>query len=238
MLNLDETIETAQDYFIQHDLVTKCALYSSAVIIFIEILRSQIPEINLLQLIPGFYLFYLFFCFLFLVLFSDSFIQLGSQIENQKAFGTKTINKLNFLNFIKINFFFSFLTILISLKTIIPLSLDSFNSYGEKTVENIWSFNEVINLELNLVLVLFILSQIPIIILSIFNNEKDNYILPRYWKIISLFIFILSGFLTPTIDGYTQLIFSTFGFSFYILILYFNNRRLINKFNGNSILGY
>jgi hypothetical protein len=56
MFNLDEPLVINNSYFVQRDLYLKAFLYSFGVIIFIEIVRSQIAEIDLLQLIPGFYL--------------------------------------------------------------------------------------------------------------------------------------------------------------------------------------
>jgi dihydrofolate reductase len=50
------------------------------------------------------------------------------------------------LNFL-LSLLLSFFTFALSVITIVPISLDSFNSYGEKTLENIWSFDEVIGLE-------------------------------------------------------------------------------------------
>ena len=237
MLNLDETLDLNIDYIIQKDLLLKIFFYSIGVLVFIDILRSQVPEINLLQLIPGFYLLFLFFSFIFLIFFSDFFVYLSTEIENKKTLGTKTVTKLNISNSLKIGFLFFLITFIISLKTVIPISLDSFNSYGEKTLENLWSFSDLINLEIILLLVLLLIAESPMFLLIFFNNEKDNIRLPKFWKSISLLIFIIAGFLTPTIDGYTQLIFAGFSFSFYILIINFISKRIIIKFNGNSILG-
>ena len=55
MLNLDETVETNDAYIIQRDLYIRSVVYSFGVVIFIDIIRNQVAEINLLQLIPGFY---------------------------------------------------------------------------------------------------------------------------------------------------------------------------------------
>jgi Sec-independent protein secretion pathway component TatC len=124
------------------------------------------------------------------------------------------------------------------LNTILPVSLDSFNSYGEKTLENIWSFDEVINLEVTLLTILLVLSQIPLGILFVLSNEKNLLQLPRIWRILTLLIIVISGILTPTIDGYTQLNFSISSFSFYIIIINLLQKRLLLKFRGYSILGF
>ena len=56
MLNLDETLITTSSYIKQRDLFLKSFVFSFGVIIFVDILRAQVAEVNLLQLIPGFYL--------------------------------------------------------------------------------------------------------------------------------------------------------------------------------------
>ena len=119
-----------------------------------------------------------------------------------------------------------------SLNSVIPLSLDSFNSYGENTLENIWSFDEVITLEIVLLTILLSLCQIPIIFIVSLNNEKEISVLPEYWKTISFVIFIFSGILTPTIDGYTQLSFAFSALSLYLIIIIILTKRLDIKFNS------
>ena len=74
MLNLDETIDTNAAYITQRDLYLRGFLYSLGVVVFIDIVRSQVAEINLLQLIPGFYLILLFISFLLLLGLSDLFM--------------------------------------------------------------------------------------------------------------------------------------------------------------------
>jgi len=238
MLILDETFEINNDYLIQRDFYLKFIVYSVGTIIFIDILRKQLPEINLLQLIPGFYLLLLFISFIFLVVLSDFFVRIPILIENNTSIGTKTVNKITLSTIVKFTFSFFILTLTISLYSILPLSLDSFNSYGEKTLENIWSFDEVLNLEFILLTILIFLSQIPGFIVNVIINESEIMKLPKYWKSISFFIFVLSGFLTPTIDGYTQLGFSSFAISFYLLVINVLVKRLTVKFNGTSILGF
>lgn len=238
MFFLDETIETLIDYYVQRDLFLKGIIYSIGVVILIDLIRKQVPEISLLQLIPGFYLFLLFVTFLLILLFSDFIVRYPFELETKKYGGAKTIKKLNVLNFSKIAYLFFTITFFIGLNSIIPLSLDSFNSYGEKTIENIWSFNEVLNIETVLLLILFLISQLPLVILTMLNNEEEKKKLLKFWKTISFLIFILSGILTPTIDGYTQLGFAIFAFSFYLVIIIFVGKRINTKFNGTSSLGF
>lgn len=232
MLNLDETLYLSKSYTQQKDFYLKSFLYSFGVIIFVDILRNQVSEVNLLQLIPGFYLILLFFSFLFLVITSDLLFGLPKDLDNKKEFGTKTLNKIDLFVLNRFSFFFLSLILLIVLNSVIPLSLDSFNSYGEKTLENIWSFDEVLSLEIILLLILIALSQIPIFIISYISTEKDGQILPEYWKILSLIIFLFSGFLTPTIDGYTQLSFSFSAISLYFILINLIQKRVNLRFNG------
>jgi hypothetical protein len=238
MLNLDETFEINTDYFIQRDLYLKSFLYSIGIIIIINIIRQQVPEINLLQLVPGFYLLLLFLSFLLIVFLSDFLLRFPIELENQKSFGTKTVTKINLAILSNIGFLFIFLILFAAFNSVVPLSLDSFNSYGEKTLENIWSFNEVISLEIILLLILLLLSQFPTIFIGILNTESDNIILPTFWRPISFLIFLFAGFLTPTIDGYTQLGFAIFAISLYLVIISFLQKRINLKFNGSSSLGF
>lgn len=237
MLNLDETLEINSSYVVQRDLYLKGLVYSVGVVVFVEIVRGQVAEINLLQLIPGFYLLLLFVSFICLMVFSDLFFRVPFETDNTKAYGTKTLNQLEKGIAMKFSFFLFTTGLLIILNTVIPLSLDSFNSYGERTLENIWSFDEVITLEIILLVLLILLSQTPLIFISYFTTEKDINILPEFWKTISLLIFVGAGFLTPTIDGYTQLSFAASALSLYLIIISIIEKRVMIKYNGTLVLG-
>jgi hypothetical protein len=237
MLNLDETLLTDSSYSVQRDLYIRGISYACAIVVFVDLVRGQISEVNLLQLIPGLYLVLLFFSFLFLVYFSDLWLLIPFKIDNDKSLGTKTINKT--LRYVvaknSLSLFLSSLVII--LNTVIPLSLDSFNSYGERNLENTWKFEDVIGLEITLLTILILLCQIPIIIGSIYSNEKDANNFPEVWRILSLIIFILSGVLTPTIDGYTQLAFSASGLSLYLIIISLLEKRVNVKYSTTLSLG-
>ena len=231
MLNLDETVDINNSYVIQRDLYLRGFLYSFGVVVFIDIVRGQIAEVNLLQLIPGFYLILLFIAFIFLVYFSDLLSRIPNDVDNNRSLGTKTSEKLDSIILIKFSFFLFYFCLFIILNSVIPLSLDSFNTYGEKTLENIWSFDEVITLEIILLTILLILFQLPLIILFGLSNEKEKNILPEFWKPLSFIIFIASGLLTPTIDGYTQLSFAFSSLSLYLIIILILSKRIDLKFN-------
>ena len=234
MLNLDETLSINLNYIFQKDLYLKSLVYSIGVTIFIDIVRSQVAEVNLLQLVPGFYLILLFFSFILLLSLSFFIFQIPLESDNRKELGTKTVNKVEFFILIKLSLFFLYTAFIIVLTTVIPLSLDSFNSYGEKTLENIWSFDEVINLEFILLTILIFLSQFPLLFTNGLSTEKDINFLPEFWKYLSLIIFLMSGFLTPTIDGYTQLSFAISAMSLYLITINLIGKRVNVKFNVTS----
>jgi hypothetical protein len=238
MLNLDETFELNNTYVVQRDLYLKGFLYSFGVVIFIELIRGQVAEVNLLQLIPGFYLIVLFISFVVILYFSDLLVQVPIQSDNEKIFGTKTIEKAETAISIKLGYLLFYGCLITSLNSVIPLSLDSFNSYGEKTLENIWSFDEVISLEIILLTILLLLCQIPVIFIVSLNNEKEISILPEYWKTLSFIVFIASGILTPTIDGYTQLSFAFSALSLYLIIIIILTKRLDIKFSTFKSLSF
>ena len=238
MLNLDETVENNNSYLIQRDLYLRGISYSLGVISLINIVRGQVAEVDLLQLIPGFYLILLFIAFLFLVSFSDFFNRVPFESDTNKSAGTKTIEKLENGILTKFGFFLFYFCLGTILNSVIPLSLDSFNNYGEKTLENIWSFDEVITLELILLIILLSLSQIPLIVLLSLSNEKEKNILPEYWKPLSFIVFIASGILTPTIDGYTQLSFAFSSLSLYLIIINILIKRIDIKFSTTKSLSF
>jgi hypothetical protein len=238
MLNLDETFEINNSYVIQRDLYLRGFLYSSGVIIFIELVRAQVAEVDLLQLIPGFYLIVLFISFLVLLYISDFLLRIPVESDNDKVFGTKTIERAETGISLKLSYFLFYCCLGSSINSVIPLSLDSFNSYGEKTLENIWSFDEVITLEIVLLTILLSLCQIPIIFIVSLNNEKEISILPEYWKTLSFIVFIASGILTPTIDGYTQLSFAFSALSLYLIIIIILTKRLDIKFSTFKSLSF
>jgi len=238
MLNLDETVELNNSYLIQRDLYLKGFLYSLGVIIFIDLARGQVAEVNLLQLIPGFYLILLFIAFVFLLYFSDLLNRVPIESDANKSIGTKTLEKLENGVLRKLTFFLFYFCLGTTLNSVVPLSLDSFNSYGEKTLENIWSFDEVITLEIILLVILLTLSQFPVIILLSISNEKEKNNLPEFWKSLSFIIFIVSGLLTPTIDGYTQLSFAFSALSLYLIIINVFIKRIDIKFNSTKSLSF
>lgn len=236
MLNLEETLSIIPSYLVQRDLYVKAFVYAGGVLVFIDFLRGQISEVNILQLIPGFYFFLLLVSFLFLLLSSTILTRLPFEIDKQKSWGTKTTTKNEIFVLVKFSFFIFSTGMLIVLNTLIPISLDFFNSTGEKTLENTWSFGEVLGLEIFLLFVLAILFEIPVILIFGKYNEKTVKFFPQAWKPLSLIIFVLSGVITPTIDGYTQLSLAFAAFSLYLIVITILTKRLNIKSNNSVSL--
>jgi hypothetical protein len=237
MFVVEETFLALNPYTFQTDFYTKVGFCFLGVILFFEILRNQISEIDLLQLVPGFYFLLFFIFFLVLIFVSENFFRLVLEIDNLNGSGTKVTTKMD-LNILFKFIFFSLSSLLgISLNSIIPLSLDSFNYSGEKTLENIWSLNEVVFLEIILLSILIIISQIPVFFLINFNSQKIINLVSNYWKILIVCMMIISGFLTPTLDGYTQINFAASAFLFYLVIINFLQKRLLLKLNFFSFFG-
>lgn len=232
MLNLEETLGIIPSYVTQRDFYIKGFVYALGVFIFIDFLRGQISEVNILQLIPGFYFFLLLISFLFLILVSTIITQVPLELDKQKIWGTKTTTKSEFFVILKFYFFIFSAGMVIVLNTIIPISLDFFNSTGEKTLENTWSFGEVLGLEVFLLFVLSLLFQLPVLFIIGKYNEKSVKIFPEVWRPLSLIIFIFAGIITPTIDGYTQLSLSCAAFSLYLIVITILTKRLNIKSNN------
>jgi hypothetical protein len=121
MLNLEETLSIIPSYLVQRDLYVKAFVYAGGVLIFIDFLRGQISEVNILQLIPGFYFSPSCFFFIFII-FVKSLIRIPLKLINKKL-GTKTTTKNEILVLVKFSFYFS-TGMLIVLNTLIPISLD------------------------------------------------------------------------------------------------------------------
>jgi Sec-independent protein secretion pathway component TatC len=159
-------------------------------------------------------------------------------LDNNSGFGTKTIGKIDSQSRVIQGgqLFIGF--VLLGLNFIIPIGLDTFDSYDEKTLTNLWSFQEVLSLESVLVTVLLTLSEIPIVVMIRFDIEKDINLLIEYWKDLSFFSFVAAGFITPTIDGYTQINLSISAIALYIFVIVSIKKRIPIKFNSVSSLNF
>lgn len=237
MFCLDDSFVFENFYIFQSDFYTKGIVYFLGVILFFELLRSQISEVDLLQLIPGFYFFLFFVSFLLLTYISDIFLRLPIEIDLIKSYGARVTSKIEINIYLKISFFLFSTLLGIVLNTVVPLSLDSFNSSGEKTLENTWSLTEVLVIEILLLAILMAISQIPMYFIFYFNTAYKSNQLTQFWKLLGFALTIIAGFLTPTLDGYTQLSFALSAFSFYLYILNFLQKRALLKLNVFLPLG-
>jgi hypothetical protein len=237
MFSLDEAFLATSSYLEQTDIYWRALSLALGVFIVVEFVRSQVPEIEVLQLIPGLYLLLLFFSWVFLVFFSNLFQRIPFEVDNRKSCGTKTLDKLELGTISKASIFIALIQILVNLNTVIPIGLDSFNSYGEKTLENIWSLDDVISLETYFLFIIVILSQIPILILL--NPSSENYALtlPGVWRAIGIICFVIGGIVTPTIDIITQISFASSTFCLYVLLISIVAKRLNLKYREGAIFG-
>jgi hypothetical protein len=238
MLNLEETLETSFKYSKQRDLLVRLIVSSLGVLFTVEYLRAQVPEINLIQLIPGFYLILVFCSLVLIVSLSDSFFRIPFQLDIKKDFGTKTVAKMELTVIVKFGILLLTSLFYVLISVILPLSLDSFDNYENNNLDNLWSFDEVLGVEIVLTYVVLILSQFPNLAIFNLSTERDINSLPNFWKDFSFLTFVVSGIITPTIDGYTQLSFAFSGISLYLVILLSSIKRLNQKFSGSISLNF
>jgi hypothetical protein len=238
MFNLEESFERSLFYSIHSNFLIKILKYSLSFLSFLIILRNQVPEMKLLQLIPGFYLLLIIFCFIFLFFFSEMSFFSAINLEQKSEIGSKTLEKINIFVALKISYSLLFSCLAISINTIIPLSLDSLNTYSEQNLESLWSFDEVLLIETFLGILLIFFSQFPLILSFSLTIERHIYWLQKFWKFFSFLAFFISGILTPTIDGYTQLGFSFSTIFFYFLLINILEKRLSAKFSSILSLNF
>lgn len=231
MFTLEEVFLFEIFYIVQTDFYLRIILYFTGIFTFLELLRLQVSEVDVLQLVPGFYFFLFFISFLYFYFFSEALFRIPIEIDNLKVYGTKVTSKFEINILLKLSFFFLSILLLLIFNTVIPLSLDSFNSSGEKTLNNLWAFSEILCLELFVLVILIIISQIPLFFIINFNTQILVNGVTRFWKFLIFGITLIAGFLTPTLDGYTQISFATSTFLFYLFIINFLQKRILLKLN-------
>lgn len=238
MLNLEDTLSISYYYNIQKDLYLKGVTYIIGAIVFLDLLRSQISEINLLQLVPGSYLLLVLISLVLLMITSNYSFRIPFNLDKKSPIGTKTLPRISYQTRLNGSFILIVGLLVVSLNTIIPIGLDTFSSYDDETLTNLWSFEEVLALESTLLTIVISLSQIPIIVNTYLSTEKEINKLPEYWRDLSFLTVVIAGFITPTIDGYTQLNLSFFAISLYILIITVIEKRIYIKFNSTYSLNF
>ncbi len=236
MFNLLQSIKISDFYISFFPFFFQFFCQSFNVFFCLNIIRKQVPEIKLLQLIPGYYFILLFLFIISLFIFSSLFIFYPSFLDKQKFLGSKTINKNIYFLTNKFFYFFAFFSFFVAVNYISPSNLDAFYIYSEKTLENFWSFDDLIKLESVLIGTLLIISQLPLLSFYALTNEVQIFGLPKYFKLLLFLILLLSGFLTPTVDISSQLIFSLFTIFLYIISLHFLIKRTSIKYLSLSFL--
>jgi hypothetical protein len=236
MFNFRKSFKKLFLYRKQKDFVSKIITSSFPVLGLSITIRYQVCETNLLQLIPGFFFIFLFFCFIFLIIFSDSAFLLAK--SRKIELGTKTVEKIFYIISLKFCIVFLFTGLFLSFLFILPLSLESLNNYSEQNFESLWSFLELLIIEIFLAFLIIVLSQVSTILSFFFTTQNKIIILPRIWKIICFLTFLVSGLITPTIDGYTQISFSFFTLFLYCFFLNFLQKRVNSKFFETSSITF
>jgi len=236
MFNLEESLKISEFYKKQNDFLGKFFFFFFPVLIFLNIFRAQISEMSILQLVPGTYLIFLFLFFIFLVFFSSIFFSFSKWIDSKKESGSKVNNRIVTFLRIKYSIFLFSLCYQLSISSMIPLSLDSFNAYGEKTLESLWSFTEIFLLEFSLSFLLISFFQFPFFFATWISIEKKIQNLPKFWKVVSFFSFLIAGVITPTLDASIQFFLAFIGIFFYFATILFLQKRLSIKISGFLVL--
>lgn len=237
MLNLDETLSITLNYNIQRDLLNRITGVIPVVIILVDVVRNQVVEVDLVQLTPGFYLLLLLISFSIILYFSNLINKSYFEGDYKKELGTKNVYRLKSFVIRKTRFYLFYVFLLLILNSVLPISLDSFDNYDAKTLENGWSFDEVVNLEIFLASVLVLISQVPIVAISNLTGERATRLLPEIWKLAIFLIVLLAGILTPTIDGYTQLSFAGCTLLLYFYVVTVVQKKAHIRSGSMSILG-
>ena len=224
-------------YKIQRDLYSTGINYAFTSFTFLEILRAQIPETNVLQVVPGYYFFLLFASFVVVFGLASLFLFFGNKLDTRKTGGRRTLNKIDIILIIKFAYFLVFTNILIGLNTLIPVTLDSIDSAKEKAIEGAWDFRKILRIETNLFFALIFLGQIPVFTLLELADEDQAIEIPLLWREITLISLILAGIITPTFDATTQASLATEGLIFFVLILTSVQKRVDLKYGSTCVLG-
>lgn len=236
MFTSDISVVGEENYLFQRDLFFKYILCLIGMFTFIEIIRGQIAEVNLLQLIPGVYFFLLFLASFFLLSFSTLYNRTTFQYENLEKGSKKYLPRIKIYLVKKFSLVLFYWSMIASFYGAIPISLDSFSSSGEKSLENLWSFNEVISVEIVILSALLTFSQTPLCYLFYSTQEDLIKTFPNSWKKFSFAAFLGAGVFTPTLDGYTQISFAVSLLSVFVLLVFFLQRRVKTKISSRTSL--
>ncbi len=236
MFNLLSSLKKSDLYNSSFSFFSQGFFQICNVFIIVKLIRNQVPEIRFLQLIPGYYLILLFLFILLFFLFTNFFTFFPSLLDNQKTLGSKILNKNFYFINNKFLYFFFIFSFFASTNYILPNSLDAFYAYSEKTLENFWSFNDLLKIEFFLLLSLNLISQLPLFSYYFISNEIKIFKFLKYFKFSIFFILLLSGFLTPTVDLYSQILFIIFSMLIYGISIHFLIKRIFIKYLSLTFL--
>lgn len=235
-LSSDIFLPIGEKFFFSRVFYQKFLLILIFTVLFIELFCQQFPEIKLLQLVPGLYVLFFLVLALFLFGFLTISFLLPLLLDGKKRLGTKANQKFQALIFYKTNIQSFWFSVFVVQTSLFPLSLDSFLSYGEEKIENVWALDEVLSFEFFFFLFFILLSQIPSFFLFCFSTKENFQRIPFIWRILIFSFFIIAGFLTPTLDAYTQVEFALIGLSFTFFLLQKSQNRLLLKYAGINSL--
>ncbi len=230
MFNLEKSLKISIFYNKNFSFFSSFLFQLILPFIILEFTREELPELKFLQLNPGYYFFLIFFCIILFFCFNFCFSFFPSFLDSRKFLGTKSIKKNQYFIFSKFFYFLALIFFFISLNCLIPAQFDTFYNYTEKTFENFWSFEEFFNLQIILFSILEILSQSPILIFGLLNNNIKVKQLLKSSKLFFFLIFLISGIITPSVDVISQLFFSLFAIFFYFLSIHFLSKNILIKY--------
>lgn len=219
MLNLLETLEIYNVYLSQSETIIKFIMYSFGTFACIDYLRDQIPEIPLLQLVPGLFLAILVNAYFYILIFSYFLTDTASGSDGESKLGTKTLFSLSYKLDLKSLIPLLFLGFIFLLNVIFPISFDSLSSVGDKTIDNNWPIEKFCSIEFGLTVLLILILQLPLLLSLPLYSEKFVQKLPFYQKDYIFVMSVVSGVLTPTIDVATQINFIIISVSLYNLVI-------------------
>ncbi len=230
MFNIAKSLEISTFYNQNFSIFSKLIFQLILAFIALEFIRQELAEIKFLQLIPGYYFLLIFFFIIIYFLINSFFTFFPSFLDSKTFLATKSIKKSHYFLFSKFFYFAAFIVLFTSLNSLIPGQFDTFYNYSENTFENFWSFEEFLNFQCILLLILLIISQLAILIFYLLNNHIKSLKLLESFKFSLFAILFLSGVITPSVDLISQIIFSFFAIFFYLFTIHFLLKRISIKY--------
>ena len=238
MFNVEETISLLFSYVSQRDIFLKLILFSVGSFFVLDLLRSQSVEIDLLQLTPGLYLAFVFLTYIVLFICSRIFLELSFRVDNEKATGTKSLLRSYVIISRKINVFFSSMSLFFSLTILLPISLEYFINSIQKTLENLWSLQEFLGIELIFFVLCTFLFQFPIFFTAPNYVEQKIAFFQQNFKNALFITSILAALITPTVDLNTQLVISGIIFILYLVIQFIFQKQVLLQISNLSLSSF